>query len=407
VKVDRVCELTQIGIDFFKGQQKSFLIYDLDFLESKISELKRAFPDGALHAIAAKACPLPKIMQFQYEQGVGVECASIEEVWLAIDSHIPSDVIIFDGPAKTKEEILFCIDQGIHFNINCLEELSRVAALAGDQQAFSAGLRINPQIGTGRIQTTSVAGAVSKFGVRIDRYKSEIVKAFKKYSWLKGLHVHIGSQGMEVHQLASGTALVINELLEQLEGVSIIDIGGGLPVSYTASESSARYTDYAQKLAEICPQIFRPEYRLVTEFGRSLFANAAIAVSKVEYVKDQEQLITHLGADLFLRPVYNPKDWGHEFMALGSKGHLLDTEKRVYDIAGPLCFGGDFIGRSISLPRVQEHDYLVVKDVGAYTLSMWSRHCSRLTPPVLGISKGRVISLKKEETRQQIFDFWS
>ena len=88
---------------------------------------------------------------------------------------------------------------------------------------------------------------------------------------------------------------------------------------------------------------------------------------------DRPTAVVHLGADLLLRPVYNPADWAHEFVALDATGRLKTGPRVTMDIAGPLCFGGDFIGRGVELPELEPGDILGIRDVGAYTLSMCDR----------------------------------
>ena len=119
---------------------------------------------------------------------------------------------------------------------------------------------------------------------------------------------------------------------------------------------------------------------LVTEFGRALHAGCASAMSRVEYVKHvdgADVAVIHLGADFLMRPAYVPDAWRHRFGLLDGDGAVRDGDVGPWTIAGPLCFAGDVIGRGVPLPPVRPGDRIVIHDVGAYTLSMWSRHCSR------------------------------
>jgi diaminopimelate decarboxylase len=157
--------------------------------------------------------------------------------------------------------------------------------------------------------------------------------------------------------------------------------------------------------------LFSPDVRLVTEFGRAIQANCGIAVSRVEYVKPAPQLaVIHLGADYLLRPVYRPEDWSHEFFVLDSRGMPKAGSPSCVSIAGPLCFAGDLLARDILLPPIEPGDWVVIRDVGAYTLSMWSRHCNRGIPVVLGYDPRREAPLRvlrRAETPADIVRFWS
>lgn len=384
----------------------AYIVYDLDLLEKRFEELKSAFPSDTLHGIAIKSCPLPVMLSKQAKAGLGAEAASIEEVQIALSSGISSDKVIFDGPAKTKNEILFCIKNQIYINIDSFEELERVDDLLAGSTEFKAGLRLNPGLGLGKIGDTSVAGKKSKFGVNLDDHAQRIEEAFKKYSWLVGVHVHIGSQGMSLDELVAGTKKVC-QFTQDFKGLERFDLGGGLPVVYKDDDPNVSFKEYTDALRVHIPKLFDGSLKLLTEFGRRVYSDTAIAISSIEYVKEDRQIVAHLGADMFLRRVYKPQDWFHRLTVFNSLGDTISKPEQVYAVAGPLCFGGDFLSREVSLPAVKESDLLVIHDVGAYTLAMWSRHCSRFTPKVIGVKGDNVQICKQRETIDKLIGFWS
>lgn len=135
-------------------------------------------------------------------------------------------------------------------------------------------------------------------------------------------------------------------------------------------------------------------------------------MSRAEYVKINgrtKTAVIHLGADMFLRKAYMPDKWHHEIFVLDKKGKIKNNrEMENYIVAGPLCFAGDVIGKEILLPEIEPGDFIVIKDVGAYTLSMWSRYNSRQIPKIIGYNKrGKFLVLKKREEINKIIDFWS
>jgi diaminopimelate decarboxylase len=192
--------------------------------------------------------------------------------------------------------------------------------------------------------------------------------------------------------------------------VSHVDIGGGLSTVYQSGQTCPTPGAYREQLERRSPELFSQEVRLVTEFGRAIHANCGLAVSRVEYVKPAQRLaVIHLGADFLLRPVYRSENWKHEFFVLDRHGMPKIGTATAMVIAGPLCFGGDIIGRDVLLPPIEPEDWIVIRDVGAYTLSMWSRHCSRAIPKVLGYDSTRsepVCCLRREETPADIVRFW-
>ena len=405
----------------FEAEQTAVLFYDLSFIEERINHLKEVFPETTLHAIAAKANPLTKILSRIKDRGVGLEVASLPELYLAEKAGFAPGNIVFDSPCKTREEIEYALQSGIYINADSFDELDRIGEILNTKVPDSRiGLRINPQVGTGNIKSTSVAGSISKFGVPLHENRQLIIDYYLKYNWLKGIHVHIGSQGCPVPLLIEGIRKVLNLALEintclakeSKSKVSVFDIGGGLPVSYYADKEPVTMLQYHSLLKETCPELFSGEFRLITEFGRYIHANAGWVAARVEYVKREPGyniIITHVGADLFLRKCYNPGDWHHEISVTDKYGNLKsgsDTNK--YIVAGPLCFAGDVLATDLDLPVVVEGDYILIHDAGAYTLSMWSRYNSRQMPKVIGYySENNTFEILKErESKEDLFDFW-
>jgi diaminopimelate decarboxylase len=257
-----------------------------------------------------------------------------------------------------------------------------------------------------------VGDKYSKFGVPLRENENRIVDCYNKYEWLNGIHYHIGSQGNTLEQLVSPACEVINLLKKIQRSLSWIDIGGGLPVNYSENDHAPSYADYYNLLQRNCPSLLSGSYKIITEFGRSIHANAGWTASRVEYVKKYSGTITviiHVGADLFMRRIYHPEHWHHDLSVVDKNGHIKSGPKQKVTIAGPLCFNGDIITRDIELPVIEEGDYIIIHDSGGYTLSLWSRHTSRLLPRVLGYTNNGVNFklLKNEETLDDLYTFWS
>lgn len=393
---------------------RAAVIHDLSLMRGRVQHLQSLFPPHTLHAVAIKANPLVEVLRELVNAGTGLEAASAEEVQLAVAAGCPPDRIVFDSPAKTVGEIEAALHSGLFLNADNFEELSRMAKILESHPSDSViGLRVNPQVGSGSIAATSVATADSKFGVGLSQSREAIIQAFGEYPWLQALHVHVGSQGCGLDLLIEAAARMA-ELRSQIEHrtgrtVPYFDIGGGLPTAYRSDATGPSLEAYVAGLREKVPALFADDVTLVTEFGRALQAGCGLAVSRVEYVKGRLAVI-HLGADFLLRPVYHPQDWPHEFLLLDAAGRLKTGDEKPIDIAGPLCFSGDILGRKVPLPPVEPGDWIVIRDVGAYTLAMWSRHCSRGMPLVLGYdqdspSPWRV--LRRGETPEDVARFWS
>jgi diaminopimelate decarboxylase len=392
------------------------IFHHLGLMRSRIAALQSAFPTSALHAIAIKANPVLEILREIVRSNAGLEAASIEEVELALAAGCLPDRIVFDSPAKTRAEIERALQLGVHLNLDNFDELERVEDCRVESKSKSViGLRVNPMVGGGAIAHTSVADAKSKFGVPLDSHRPQIMRAFAKYPWLCGLHVHVGSQGCSLELLveAACRASMLRRQIIAETGTRVpwVDIGGGLSTVYREGDTAPTPAEYRALLERRAPELFDSDVRLITEFGRAIQANCGLAVSRVEYVKSAQQLaVIHLGADFLLRPVYRPQDWRHEFFVLDRAGSPKVGTITPVTITGPLCFAGDLLARDVPLPPLEEGDFLVIRDVGAYTLGMWSRHCSRGIPAVIGYEPGRpepLRVLRPAETPDDIVRFWS
>ena len=401
----------------------SVLFYDLSYLKERFDEVKKYFPVNSIHAAAIKACPVISILNLIKEFGNGVEAASLPEVYLAEKTGYESDKIIFDSPAKTEEEIEYAARLGVHINADSLEELEIIDRIISENKSRSTfGLRINPQVGAGKILITSVADEYSKFGVPVKEFRQQIIDAYLKYERLTGIHLHVGSQGCPIDLILKGVDVIYNLTLEinslllkenKERQINIFDLGGGFPVSYKNEETPLSIGDYAAAIKEQFPPLFTEKFKLITEFGRYYFANSSFAISRIDNIKHQkgiDTIVSHLGSDFLLRRVYNPEFWHHEISVASKEGTIKQTEAaNKYVIGGPLCFAGDVIAKEIVLPAAEKGDYLVIQDVGAYTFSMWSRYNSRQMPKVLGYyNNGETfVLLKERESLDEIFQFWT
>jgi diaminopimelate decarboxylase len=409
--------------DLISSGDTALLFYDLSFLDRRVKNLIEVFPESTLHAVAIKANPLVKILNHLRDIGAGLEAASLPELFLAVKCGFNPKKIVFDSPVKTRDEIFFAVENGVHINADSFDELERIDSLVRERKTASTfGVRINPQVGTGEIIATGVAGDYSKFGIPIKDHREKIIRSIIDFDWLRGIHVHIGSQGCPVNLLIGGIQTIVelvNEANSALRDsgierrINIIDLGGGLPVSYRKDQKPVGMIEYRERLNAVLDALEGDDFKFITEFGRYIHANTGWTASRVEYVKRENGINTamiHVGADLFLRECYRPEDWYHEFSVVDKDGNLKSgLDDTPYVLAGPLCFAGDTIARNIRLPMVEKGDYIIIHDTGAYTLSMWSRYNSRQIPKVIGYyNDGESFEILRErESADDLWKFWS
>lgn len=390
-------------------EEPAVVFHDLDLLGRRLATLKALFPANALHAVAIKANPLVGVLRACVGAGAGLEAASMEEVELALAAGCPPEHIVFDSPVKTVAELRRSLELGLILNADNAHELERLATLGAPGQA-TVGLRINPVVGSGAISATSVADRGSKFGLPMYPDPAPILELFRRYPWLRGLHVHVGSQGCGVELMLEGVRRAA-ALAGDLGGLDYLDIGGGVPARYFETDQVLTMAQYTRELKASLPHLFEPGApRLLTEFGRSLQAGCGFALARVEYVKlhDEHRIaVVHLGGDFMVRTVYVPDVWRFELAVLDAQGHPRSGPTSTWSVGGPLCFHGDFIARHRELPEMQPGDWVMIREAGAYTLAQWSRFCSRSLPTVLGRASGRLQVLRRRESSADVVAFWS
>ena len=411
-------------------------------LHEYVMHLRAAFSHpNSIHAIAIKTNPHKEVLKKLVSWGFGLEAASYEELLLAEAAGIKPENLVFDGPVKRTKEILKCNEKypGLNINVNCLQELERFPV--GNKCNLKIGIRINPMVDTGAPAVYHVSGDDSKFGVPICE-EDAILEAILKYN-ITTLHVHAGSSMKYLEQSTLAIKKVVDLALHANaclakkceRRITTIDMGGGLlpeilseeAMSYTRLKSTnkdlnpPKFTNsvstmhaYANMLREKVPELFS-DFRLITEFGQWVHFHCGFVISELEYVvkkRNKYVMYCHLGADYFMRDVYTGKKRDFRLQILRRQdSSLLGTlnpsepvEKEngnsnsIYDLAGPLCVAGDYLMKNlafsyydkgadsgnVNLP--EQGDLILIMGTGSNSYGMWSRHCSRTIPKVVGVS---------------------
>ena len=360
-------------------ERPSAIVYDLAQVQARAFELKHALPEFQ-HCLALKAAPYEALLRHFGGWGFGFEAASFTEGLVAARAW-PGAPLLYDSPAKTRTEIARAQALGWVLSANSLDELARTQA--------PCSLRVNTRTGRGQVAHTSVAVAGSRFGEDFDALPGDLDCA--------GWHAHIGSQGCTLDQLVL-SARRLADLALRHPRTQWLNLGGGLP-------ARAAYAVYAAALRAEVPELVSGRWRVYTERGRSLLATTARAYTRVEYVRRGVATV-HLGADFLLRRVYRPDDWPCPLQPLDGTFALRPGPPCTQTIAGPLCFAGDVLG-TVQAPPIAEGDIVEIGLAGAYTASLWSRHCSRRMPPVFGLAAdGALQTLSAGESEADLLRLW-
>ncbi|MFE2633827.1 diaminopimelate decarboxylase [Streptomyces scopuliridis] len=392
-------------------------LLDVAGIRASAAALRTAFDEvtapgtAVLHAFAVKAAPLVAVVRLLGEQGIGAEVASPGELALAHAAGVRPEHTVLDSPAKTTAELREALALGIAVNADNPQELARIDALIGSGPgsgpgsdsgpgpvsgpvASPLGLRINAQVGGGSIGALSTATATSKFGIalRDEGARAWVVQAYLDRPWLTRLHTHSGSQGVPLERMAEGVRTVY-ELAEEINAaagrrqIDTLDIGGGLPVNFTSDEETPTYAAYARLLRETVPGLLDGRYGLVTEFGRSLLAKHGTVLARVEYAKSaggRPIAVTHAGAQVATRTVYDPASWPLRIAAYDAGGRPKTGPAVAQDIAGPACFAGDLLAENRPVPLLEQGDLVAALDTGAYYFSNHYAYNSLARPGVFG-----------------------
>lgn len=386
-----------ISNNFIDGELTAIGVVDFHQLSATVTNLQQSFPDNFQHTFAVKANALIAVLKHLRIRNMGAEVASPGELKIALAAGYSPEKIIFDSPAKTIYDIRACLRLGVSINIDNLQELERLdkAMLEFPHTQSIIGFRVNPQIGSGDISSTSTATATSKFGYPLadNDNRQKLIAIYQQRAWLTSIHTHSGSQGCSLALMVKGIE-ALTELAEEINAlashqqVTRLDIGGGLPVNFSSEMVTPTFTEYADLLKKHIPVLFTKKYQVKTEFGRALIAKNGVIVTRVEYTKqagDRHIAITHAGAQILTRTSFLPQSWPIRVSAFSRHGELRTEQNSDMvntDVAGPCCFAGDLICANQRLPLIQQNDFVMIHDTGGY---YFSNHFDYNSLPRVGV----------------------
>ena len=335
--------------------------------------------------------------------GSGFDIVSGGELARVIEAGGDAGNVVFSGVGKTHDEIAYALEQGIMcFNVESEPELHRINEAAAQKGCMAPiSLRINPDVDAKTHPYISTGLKANKFGIAREQAVAtyELANALPHLNVI-GMDCHIGSQLTELTPFVDALdrlLVLIDELAEKGIQISHLDLGGGLGVPYDA-ETPPHPKDYAAALAQ--RMVGRENLKLILEPGRAIAANAGILVTQVEFIKDGEEkhfAIVDAAMNDLLRPALYSA-WQNIIRV----EQQTTASPRIYDVVGPVCETGDFLGRDREL-AVAAGDLLAVRSAGAYGFTMASNYNSRCRPPELLVDGDRVFVVREREKRK---DLW-
>lgn len=350
-------------------------VYSRAALTDHFNAYARAMGDDDLVCYAVKANSNIAVLNILARLGAGFDIVSVGELERVLLAGGDPEKVVFSGVAKTEEEMRRALEVGIHcFNVESeaeLERLNRVADAMGT--AAPVSLRVNPDVDARTHPYISTGLRENKFGIHID----DVLAVYQRADTMNaidviGIDCHIGSQLTETAPFIDALEHVLG-LVEKLAGLDIllehIDLGGGLGVCYQ-DEVPPDPSDYIRAVKE---RLSAFNLSLVVEPGRSIAANAGVLLTRVEYLKnngDKHFAIVDAAMNDMIRPALYQAWMDIRRIAPG------DGKQACYDIVGPVCETGDFIGKDREL-SLSPGDYLAQFSAGAYGFTMASNYNSR------------------------------
>ncbi len=340
----------------------------------------RAF-DEALASIdhlvcfAVKANSNLAVLQTLARAGAGFDIVSGGELQRVLRAGGDPARVVFSGVGKTEAEMRLALETGIYcFNVESeseLRRLDRVAQSLGRRAPIA--LRVNPDVDPKTHPYISTGLKKNKFGVDFDTAE----QLYRAAAAMRGIEIlgvasHIGSQLLDISPLLESLDKVLG-LIDRLKAAGIalrhIDVGGGLGVQYK-DEVAPLPKDWA---AALLPKLAGRGLRVLTEPGRAIAGNAGLLVTRVEAIKDSGEkhfAVIDAAMNDLLRPTLY-QAWMDIVPVQLRKG-----EKVSYDLVGPVCETGDWLGRDREL-SIAEGDLLAVRTAGAYGFVMASNYNTR------------------------------
>ncbi|QIR15761.1 diaminopimelate decarboxylase [Shewanella aestuarii] len=333
--------------------------------------------------------------------GSGFDIVSGGELSRVIQAGGDPQKVVFSGVGKTVAEMELALNLGIYcFNVESSAELEQLNEVAGRiNKVAPVSLRINPDVDAGTHPYISTGLKENKFGIAMDEAEQVFARAAQlAHLQVKGVDCHIGSQLTEIKPFLDAMdrmLALIDRLAEQGIVIEHFDVGGGLGVPYN-DETPPHPDAYAAALVE---RLGNRPLKLIFEPGRAIAANAGIFVTEVLYLKENSDkrfaIVDGAMNDLIRPSLYSA--WQNIIPV-----QQTDGQTYAYDVVGPVCETGDFLGKDRQL-SVKKGDLLAVRSSGAYGFVMSSNYNSRPRVAEVMVDGDKDVLVRERETLAQLW----
>ena len=354
-------------------------VYSSAAMERALSSYERALADrDHLVCYSVKANSNLAVLQWFARRGCGFDIVSGGELERVLAAGGDAARVVFSGVGKTRAEMSRALDAGVMcFNVESIGELELLSAVASaGRRTARVSLRVNPDVDAKTHPYISTGLRGNKFGIA----HGEALAAFRRAAQLPGIEVvgidcHIGSQITESAPYVAALDRLL-DLVEALEaeGIAIahLDLGGGLGIAYDA-ETPPQAEELVTQLLERIDARGHGRRKVLLEPGRSLVGNAGVLVTEVLFLKPGEAKNFCI-VDAAMNDLSRPAMYGAWM-------RIVECEREqgaahVFDVVGPICESGDWLGRERAL-AVAPGEYVAVLSAGAYAMTMASNYNTR------------------------------
>lgn len=401
---DLFCEQVRLA-DLAQAHGTPLYVYSKAAMLDALAAYQRGFAGRKVQiCYAMKANSSLAVLQLFARAGCGFDIVSGGELARVLAAGGDASKVIFSGVGKTRAEMRQALAAGIGcFNVESeaeLEVLHEVALDMGAQAPVS--IRVNPNVDAKTHPYISTGLKGNKFGVAHER----TLATYQRAAALPGLRVvgidcHIGSQITEVSPYLDAVDRVL-DLVQSIEAAGIaihhIDFGGGLGITYNGETPPAADALWQQLLAKLDARGYG-DRQLMIEPGRSLVGNAGVCLTEVLYLKPGEQknfcIVDAAMNDLPRPAMYEAF---HGIVPLRARSGATTT----YDVVGPVCESGDWLGRDRAL-AVHSGDLLAVLSAGAYCASMASTYNTRGRAAEILVDGSQAVLIRPRESAADTF----
>ena len=351
---------------------------------------------------AVKANSNIAVLNLLARLGSGFDIVSIGELERVLAAGGEARKIVFSGVGKQPLEIERALDVGIHcFNVESEAELQRINDIAATKGLIAPiSLRVNPDIDAGTHPYISTGLKENKFGIPIEQ-ALDVYKLAAELDHLdvRGIDCHIGSQLTDLAPYAEAMQRTL-ALVDKLADVGItlqhMDLGGGIGICY-ANETPPSATDYANIIQDALAD---RNLTVILEPGRSIVGNAGVLLTQVEYLKHGDEHNFAI-VDAAMNDLMRPSLYG-AWQAIDPVTPRPAPMAQLYDIVGPICETGDFLGKQ-RLLSLEQGDLLAIRSAGAYGFTMSSNYNSRPRAAEIMVDGDNIHLIREREPLASLF----